>query len=111
AELAPLATIPALQEQGLPARGTLVARINGDLLGAAPLEAWARLEGISSADGQRILAPLEITTHGKVTATDVRRFDTDVSVWIGTTPHPTDAHFEASLDLQDINLHFASAFR
>lgn len=111
ADLEPLAALPALQEQGLPADGTLIARLNGDLLGAAPLEAWARLEGIPSADGQRILAPLEITTHGKVTATDVRRFDTDVSVWLGTTPQPTDAHFNASLNLHDVNLHFASAFR
>lgn len=111
-DLAPLAGLAALQGSGLPAKGTVVTRLNGDMLGSAPLELWTRLEGVPAADGQRTLPALEVTAHGKVNKeASSRSFDADVSVLVATTPRPTDAHFEASLNLQDANLHFASAFR
>lgn len=111
ADFAPLAGLAALQGSGLPARGTFVTRLNGDMLGTAPLESWSRLEGVPSADGQRTLPALEITAHGKVNKSGGRTFDADVSVLLATTPRPTDAHFDASLDLREANLHFASTFR
>lgn len=111
ADFAPLAGLAALQGSGLPARGTFVTRLNGDMLGTAPLESWSRLEGVPSADGQRTLPALELTAHGKVSKAGGRTFDADVSVLLATTPRATDARFDASLDLRDANLHFASAFR
>lgn len=109
-DFAPLAGLAALQGRGLPPRGTLVTRINGGLLGREPLEVWTRLAGVPAADGQRLLPPLEVTLHGKVASPDEKRFDADVSVLLATTPRPTDARFDASLNLRDANLHVASGF-
>jgi hypothetical protein len=109
-DFAPLARLAALEGRGLPPRGTLVTRLNGSMLGSAPLESWTRIEGVPAADGKRTLPPLEITAHGQVQH-KTKRFDADVSVLLATTPQPTDMHFDVSLNLRDANLHFASTFR
>ncbi len=107
-DLAPLAKFAALQGTGLPARGTLTTRLNGDIMGEAPLESWSRLEGVPAADGKRTLPVLEVTAHGKVSKATT--FAADVNVRYATTPQPTDANFDVTFNLREANLHLASGF-
>lgn len=96
-----------LQKQGLPGAGTLVTRINGSLLGEAPVEFWTRLSGVKTDAGAE-LAPLEISARGKVDGVN-RSVTGDVQVMLETRPQRSDAAFAAKLDLREANLHIASA--
>ncbi|MCC6414473.1 MAG: hypothetical protein IT582_00980, partial [Opitutaceae bacterium] len=108
AKLAAWHALPWLAAQGLPATGTLVARVNGDMLGQNPIELWTRLEGVPTADGASLIAPLEISARGKVDG-DQRSVTGDVQVILDTLPQRSDAAFQAKLDLREANLHIASA--
>ncbi|HWL14581.1 MAG TPA: hypothetical protein VNR00_03180, partial [Opitutus sp.] len=108
-ELAALRDTPALAGRGLPTHGTIVARVNGDMLGNEPIEFWTRVDGVPAADGSRVLPALEIGAHGKVSLT--QSFTADVAVQLETTPRPTEAKFELGLNLREGNLEIASAFR
>jgi hypothetical protein len=108
-DFAPLVAVGALHGSGLPARGTLVGRLNGSLLGTQPLEWWSRLAGVPAAGSGETLPALEVTAHGKVH--DGTTFKADVAVLLAGSPQPSDARFDVSLNLRDANLHFDSAFR
>jgi hypothetical protein len=107
-DFAPLVQLAAFRGTGLPSRGTFTSRLNGDMLGEAPLESWSRLEGVPTADGQRLLPALEVTARGKVSKAST--FAADVTVRYATTPQPTDANFDVTFDMRDANLHIASGF-
>jgi hypothetical protein len=109
ADFRPLSGIPALVQAGLPPRGTFTARLNGDLLGQAPLEFWSRLEGVPAVDGKRILPAVETTAHGHMSPEQT--VSADVAVRVATTPRPTDAAFDVTLNLRQANLEVASGLR
>lgn len=108
ADFAELSRVPALAGTGLPSRGSFVARVNGDLLGQAPLELWTRIEGVLSPDGRRTLPALEVTAHGHVNRQ--QKLTADVALRLETEPRVTDARFEANLNLAAGNLEIASGF-
>ncbi len=108
-ELSALAGVAAAKASGVPAEGSVVARVNGDLLGKAPIEFWTRIEGVRAADGRRDLPAVEVESHGKVSLED--GFFGDVAVTMETQPRMTDARFEMRLNPKDAMLHVASAFR
>lgn len=93
---------------GLPARGMLVGRVNGELMAEAPVELWARLSGLPSPEGKEPLPPLEVTLRGKVTDTV---FSGGVELLLAAAPRPTDLKFEAKLNLQEGGLNITSAVR
>jgi len=109
AELSALAEVPAVKASGAPGSGSVVTRVNGDLLGQAPIEFWTRIEGVRSADGTRVLPAVEVESHGKVSPSD--GFFGDVAVSMETQPRVTDARFEVHLNPTDAMLHVASGFR
>ncbi len=109
-DFAPLAQLPAAVAGGLPPRGTLVARIDGDLLGKNPLECWARLEGVPSADGARTLPALELSARGNVALAE-NAFRSRVELRYDTKPVATDARFGGKFDLSGENLEISSGFR
>lgn len=100
--------LPWLAAAGLPASGTVVTRINGDLLGKDPIEMWTRVSGVLPTNGDGPLPPLEISAHGQVDGTK-RSFTGDVQIALDTQPQRSDAAFQATLDLREANLHIASA--
>ncbi len=108
-DLSALAGVPAVKASGVPGGGTVVTRVNGDLLGKAPIEFWTRIEGVRAADGTRVLPAVEVGSHGKVSPTD--GFFGDVTVSMETQPRMTDARFEVHLNPKDAMLHVASGFR
>lgn len=97
-----------LSQQGLPGNGTLVTRINGDLLGVEPVAFWTRLEGVKTANGDGLVAPLEMVAHGKVDGLK-RSVTGDFNVVLDTQPRRSDAAFRATLDLREADLHIDSA--
>lgn len=106
-----LAALPGYARYGLPARGRLTLRANGDMLGAEPLELWARLEGVPAAAGDRALAPLELTAHGKVHGSQTPvSADFDVDLRLDDPKQPTDAAFHVTFKPGQ-TLDLASAFR
>lgn len=108
-DLGALAKVPALAGRGLPAAGSVVARVNGDLLGKAPIEMWTRVEGVPAADGARVLPAVEVESHGKVSVED--GFFGDVAVSMETQPRMTEAKFEMRMNPKDAMLQVASTFR
>jgi hypothetical protein len=109
ADFAALARVPALAGRGLPARGSLVARVNGDMLGKAPLELWSRVEGVPDAKHTRVLPALEISATGKVSPD--RTLAANIGLRLDTQPRVTDARFDAHLHLTAGKLEIASGFK
>jgi hypothetical protein len=103
------AALPAGLAPGLPARGTLVARINGDLLGAQPVELWARLAGLPAEEARDSLPPLEVTLRGKVSRDNV--FAGGVELLLAASPRPTDAKFDVQFNFVEGGLNVSSGFR
>ena len=101
--------LPNAAEFGLPVRGVIVTRINGDLLGGKPVELWSRLSGVPAQKPDQSLPPLEITLRGKVSLENV--FTGGVELLLATTPQPTDASFNVKLNLLEGGLDITSAFR
>ncbi|MEO5957777.1 MAG: hypothetical protein ABIR80_01555, partial [Opitutaceae bacterium] len=103
--------VPVLAENGMPAKGELVLRFNGDLLGRedAP-EFWAQLSGVPAADGTRVLPTLEIGARGEVNG-DRRSAGFDVAARLATTPLASDAAFRLNAANGDKTLTFDSVFR
>lgn len=110
ADFAQLSRVPALAGTGLPARGTFVARANGDLLGKSPVEFWSRLHGIPSGDGQRTLPPLELSAQGRFEP-ETNYLGAAIRLQLETQPRVTDAFFGARMNLGAGRLEIASRFR
>lgn len=111
ADFGALTTLPGHAASGLPARGQITLRANGDLLGDDPLELWTRLEGVPARDGRRLLAPLELTAHGKVHAKQTpASADFDVALALDDPARPTDAAFRLTVKPGE-TLDLASTFR
>ncbi len=109
-DFAALAKIRALAYRGCPAAGTLVGRIDGDALSDRPLELWARMEGVPSADGARVLPPCEVSAHGRVSLQD-KTFIAGIEARLETQPVATDAKFDATLQLDGSELKAGSTLR
>lgn len=84
--------------------GSLVARLNGAMLGGEPLDFWARLADIPG------IPPLEVYAHGQVDGKK-REAGFDVSVRHFTAPVESDAAFRVTLALDSDTLNFDSALR
>ncbi|MCU0792737.1 MAG: hypothetical protein MUE42_07785, partial [Opitutaceae bacterium] len=95
---------------GWPAAGRFTARIDGDMLGKAPLEAWARIEAVPAAEGGRLLAPLEMVASGQVNGNE-RTASFDVAVRMGDGEAAGDLAFGVKLALEDATLRLDSALR
>ncbi len=102
------AALPAGAALGLPARGTLVTRVNGDLLGAQPVELWARLAGLPAVEAKDSLPALEMTLRGKLSRENV--FAGGIELLLATSPQPTDAKFDVKLNLGEGGLNITSGF-
>ncbi len=109
ADFAQLSRIPALAATGLPRSGTWVARANGGLLEKTPLQFWTRLEGIPTADGKRLLAPMELLGQGLVSSRQ-RAVTAEMQLFLDTAPRVSDAYFEVKLNLGAGTLETASRF-
>lgn len=109
ADFTELSRIPALARSGTPAAGTLVARINGDVLGQAPLEFWSRIDGVPGESAGQVLPALEFFANGRVSLD--KTLAAGVEVRLATVPRPSDAKFDVKLALGTGNLEVASAFR
>jgi len=109
-DFAALSKIRALAYRGCPPGGTLVTRIDGDVFGDHPLEWWARLEGVPSADGKRTLPACELSAHGHVTLPD-NIFEAGVELRLDTKPIATDVTFAASLRLDGSEVKTGSTLR
>lgn len=105
-----LSKIRTLAYRGCPAGGTLVGRIDGDALGDQPLELWARMEGVPSADGTRTLPAFEVAAHGHVSLPD-STFNAGVEARLETKPVATDMKFDASLRLDGSEVKTGSTLR
>lgn len=103
------AASPASAAQ-LPATGRFVARVDGDLLGAEPVEAWARIEGVPAAEGGRELAPLEIAARGKIEGL-MREAGFNVALKMGEGPAARDLGFTVKLAPGENTLRIDSALR
>lgn len=84
--------------------GSLVARLNGAMLGGEPLDFWARLDDIPG------VPPLEVSAHGNVDGRK-REAGFDVGIRYLTTPVESDAAFRVTLALDSDTLTFDSALR
>lgn len=108
-DFAPLTLLPVLAGRGLPAAGHLVARVNGDMLGQQPVEAWVRLSGIPAPDEKRLLADLELTARGRVK--DGALAGAGVTINLATQPRPTDVRFGGRFSLHETQLDLASGLK
>ncbi|MEO7699923.1 MAG: hypothetical protein ABIZ04_11910 [Opitutus sp.] len=104
-DLGVLRGLPVFATTRWPSSGTVVTRLNGDLLGKAPLEWWSRIEGIPSITSARVLSPIEITARGKLV--QHQTLDTSVTLRL-VASEPSDLSFHATLDLVGGNLQIAS---
>lgn len=109
-DFAPLARLRALAYRGCPPRGTLVARLNGDVRSEQPVEFWARLEGVPSADGTRTLPACEVAANGRISAKD-NTFAGGVEARMETQPRATEAKFDATFQLDGSELTTGSTLR
>ncbi len=91
----------------LPKSGRLTARLNGDMLGGAPFETWLRVEDVPASDGQRMLAPIELTAHGKVDGR-AKICDIDAALRMGDGAAAGDLAFGAKFALGDDTLRIDS---
>jgi hypothetical protein len=82
---------------GVPARGTLVTRVNGSLLGDEPVELWSRLTGVPGGKPGQSLPPFEIALKGEFSRENI--LTGGVNLLLATQPTPTDAHFAISFNL------------
>ena len=99
--------IPNAPTLGLPPRGILVARINGELLGAEPVELWTRLTGVPDAENpQQSLPPVELTLLGKISREQV--FTGGVELLVAGAPQPSDLKFDVSMNLIEGGLKITS---
>ena len=111
ADLGVMHALPVVA-RNLPAAGNLVLRASGDLLGHDPLEIWARLSGVPSADAKRVLTPLELSAHGKVDASvENAHAAFDIALRFDDPARPSDLAFQATLSPQSDTLNVASALR
>lgn len=94
----------------LPAAGKFTARIDGDLLGAEPVEVWTRIEGVPAAEGGRVLAPVELTAKGKVDGR-AREASFKVGLKMGEGAQAGDLAFEVKLAPAEGTLRVDSALR
>lgn len=109
ADFAELSRVPALAGTGLPARGSVVLRANGDMLGKTPLELWMRLEGLPDDKDTRTLPALEFSARGRLS--EQRRLLARTSVRLETQPRASDAQFDARIDLASGQLEVASRLK
>lgn len=109
ADFTELGRVPALAGTGLPARGSVVIRANGDMLGKTPLELWMRFEGLPDDKDTRILPALEITGRGRMS--EQGRLLARMMVRLETQPRASDAQFDARLDPASGQLEVASRLR
>ncbi|HEY1109595.1 MAG TPA: AsmA-like C-terminal region-containing protein, partial [Opitutaceae bacterium] len=109
ADFAELSRVPALAGTGLPARGSVVIRANGDMLGKTPLELWMRFEGLPDDKDARILPALELTARGRML--EQRRLGARTTVRLETLPRASDAQFDARIDLGSGEFEVASRLR
>jgi len=108
-DFASTARLPVATVFNLPARGTLVTRIDGELLGAEPFVLSTRLDGLPVPHGDGELPPLELTLRGNMSREQV--FTGGAKVLLSATPTPSDAAFDVTLNLVDGNLAIASGLR
>lgn len=101
---------PHVSSLGLPPRGTLVARINGELLGTEPVELWTQLTGVPDTENpKQNLPPIELTLLGKISREQV--FTGGVDLVVAGAPQPTDLKFDVSMNLIEGGLKITSGLR
>lgn len=111
ADLAVLHELP-IADRHLPAAGNLVLRTSGDLLGRQPVTFQARLSGVPTADGKRVLDPLELNARGKIdSSADDAHVAFDIGVRFGDPARLSDLAFQAKVSPEHDSLEVASTIR
>jgi hypothetical protein len=109
-DFAALHRIPLLATNGIPTAGEFTFGFHGDFRGQEPPVFKARLAGVPSAHGHRILPALEFDGRGQLGG-DGRSIRFAVATRFATTPRPSDASFDLDVAFGQREQRFSSALR
>lgn len=104
---ADLAELARFKPTSLPRVGQLSLDVDGDLLGAQPVDVKAHLGGLVAPSDSRPLPDVDVHLNGRLSSEDV--LNGHVAVTVATSPQVSDAQFDVKMNLVQSELNITSA--